>query len=153
MAYINTTTNAYPVSEQDIRNEFPNTSFSLPFQAPEGYAPVLESPAPAYDAMTQGYREASPAQDTLGNWVRVYSIYDLEPEQIANNEEQRKQSNKQQAMSLLSATDWTQMPDVDMANKDEFTAYRAALRAIAVNPPVTVSEWPVKPEEVWPEVA
>ena len=78
MAYLNINNLAYPVSEQEIRAEFPNTSFPTPFQAPEGYVPVLESPTPTYDPITQGYREVAPAQDTLGNWVRVYNVYTLE---------------------------------------------------------------------------
>ena len=68
-----------------------------------------------------------------------------------------KQINKQKAMSLLSETDWSQYPDVrdasktpHLSNGDEFDNYRVALRAIAVNPPETeITEWPVKPDEVW----
>lgn len=156
MAYINTETLAYPVSEQDIRNQYPNTSFQTPFQPPEGYAPVLESPVPGYNAMTHGVREITPAEDSLGNWVRQYEVFDLTPEQVAANEQAARQSNKQQAETLLQQTDWTQQPDVDnpdnppwLANKADFTAYRGQLRAIAVNPPVTVDQWPVKPDEVW----
>lgn len=85
MAYINTQTMQYPVSEQDIRNEFPNTSFPFPFQPPEGYAPVLESPYPEFEPITQGYREVTPTEDTLGNWMRTYEVYDLGPEQAAAN--------------------------------------------------------------------
>ena len=85
MAYINTTNNQYPVSELDIRREFPNTSFPTPFSPPEGYAPVLESPIPTYDAITQGNREVTPVQDKLGNWMRTYEVYDLDPEQAAAN--------------------------------------------------------------------
>lgn len=90
MAYINIETKAYPVSEQEIRAQFPNTSFPTPFQAPEGYAPVLESPVPTYDPMTEGYREGAPAQDTLGNWVRVYDVYTLDADQITANTQARK---------------------------------------------------------------
>lgn len=86
MAYINIETQAYPVSEQEIRAQFPNTSFPTPFNPPEGFAPVLESPIPTYDAITQGYREVTPAQDTLGNWMRTYEVYDLDPEQAAANQ-------------------------------------------------------------------
>jgi hypothetical protein len=65
--------------------------------------------------------------------------------------------NKSQAESLLQATDWVELGDVSdpinppyLTNKTEFTAYRAALRAIAVNPPDTpITNWPVKPDEIW----
>lgn len=86
MAYINLETQAYPVSELDIRLAFPNTSFSTPFSPPDGYAPVLESPTPTYDPITEGYREVTPEQDSLGNWMRTYEVYDLDPEQAAANQ-------------------------------------------------------------------
>lgn len=90
MAYINLETQAYPVREQDIRNANPNTSFATPFTPPEGFAPVLESPIPAYDPITQGYREVTPTEDTLGNWMRTYEVYELEAEQVAANEQAKK---------------------------------------------------------------
>lgn len=86
MAYIKLDDMQYPLGEQDIRAAFPNTSFPTPFSAPEGYAPVLESPTPTYDPITQGYREVTPAEDTLGNWMRTYEVYDLDPEQAAANQ-------------------------------------------------------------------
>lgn len=103
MAYINIETQSYPVSEQEIRNTFPNTSFPTPFQAPEGYAPVLESPLPTYDPITQGYREVTPTQDTLGNWVRTYEVYDLEPEQAAANEQAKKDRILQDVITQTQA--------------------------------------------------
>lgn len=155
MSYINTETNQYPVSEQDIRREYPNTSFTIPFQAPEKYAPVLNSPTPSFDGMTQGYREVAPVKQ--GNeWMQQFEVYSLDAEQIAYNEEQAKQSNKTQAEDMLKASDWTQYPDVTntlnvphLINGDEWVAYRALVRAIVLNPPVTVAEWPTKPEEQW----
>lgn len=156
MAYINTETLAYPVSQQEILQLFPTTTFPSPFAAPEPYAPVLESPVPEYNLITQGVREITPAEDSLGNWTRQYQVFELDLEQIAANEERAKQQNKQQAEELLQQSDWSQQPDVDnpdnppwLANKAEFTTYRAQLRAIAVNPPVTVDPWPTKPDEVW----
>lgn len=64
--------------------------------------------------------------------------------------------NAQTAQSLLSATDWTELPSVSdptsnphLLNKADFIAYRDQVRAVAVNPPDT--EWtpPVKPVEHW----
>ena len=66
--------------------------------------------------------------------------------------------NKEQAMSLLQATDWTATVDINnpqysnpyLMNQDEFLAYRSAVRAIAVNPPDTeFTNWPTLPTEVW----
>jgi hypothetical protein len=82
------------------------------------------------------------------------------PEQQAYVDAQLKAANKQQASSLLSATDWTAIPSVAdpaqsnpfLANQAAFLEYRNQLRAIAVNPPVVVSSWPVEPDEVWETV-
>lgn len=135
-------------SESEIKAANPNTSFTVPFKDPEGYAPILESPAPE----TTQYQTASKngvVQDSLGNYVWAWVVTDWNQEQIDAYNAQQKEANKTTAMNLLSDTDWTQIPDVSLLNKEEFTAYRAALRAIALNPPITVTEWPTKPEEIW----
>lgn len=67
-----------------------------------------------------------------------------------------KASNKRQAMELLQQSDWVEMPSVadpaytpHLTNKDEFMAYRSALRALAVNPPTTEAVFPAAPSEQW----
>lgn len=174
MAYINTKTNQYPVSEQDIRNEFPNTSFPTPFQAPEGYAPVLNSPTPEVpNPVLQFAREITPTQDSLGNWMTTYEVVDMysdytdsegvvhtkeeqEIAAVARDEDNKKTRNKDLAERLLKETDWTEglsVRDVTktphLLNGDEIDDYRVSLRSIAVNPPVTVEEWPVRPNNQW----
>jgi hypothetical protein len=95
-----------------------------------------------------------------GVWTQVYEVVELSPEQIVYNENQAKAATKAQAASLLTATDWTTIPDVSdpalsdpyLTNAAEFAAYRSNVRKIAVNPPVTVDVWPVEPNEVWSEI-
>jgi hypothetical protein len=65
-------------------------------------------------------------------------------------------ANKKQAMELLNATDWTEVPSVTdtahtphLTNGADFIAYRVALRGIAVNPPSTPATFPTKPTEAW----
>lgn len=174
MSYINTKTNQYPVSEQDIRNEFPNTSFAVPFQAPEGYAPVLNSPIPEVpNPVLQTVREVTPKKDELGNWMQQFEVVDIysdytdadgtvhtkaeqEAAAIARDEETKKAANKSRAEQLLKETDWVEVPSVSdttriphLSNFEEFMAYRLALRVIAVTPPLVVTEWPVLPQENW----
>jgi hypothetical protein len=79
-----------------------------------------------------------------------------EAEYAAQEPERQKQANKEQASTLLQATDWVELGDVAdptnppyLSNKAAFTAYRAALRSIAVNPPTTPAVFPAKPDEVW----
>lgn len=174
MAYINTQTNQYPITESEIRAENPNTSFAIPFQAPEPYAPVLNSPTPVVpNPVLQFAREITPKQDELGNWMQQFEIVDIysdytdvegvlhtkaeqEAAAIAKDEDAKKAANKAQAESLLKETDWVEVPSVSdvnriphLANYEEFMSYRMALRTIAVTPSVTVTEWPVLPTENW----
>lgn len=154
--YINTQTLAYPVTQQQIQQDNPNTSFPTPFVAPAPYAPVLQSPQPSYNQITQFVQEQTP-EETAGQWYQVWVVVDLDPEQIAYNEEQAKAANKATAASLLQQTDWTTIPDVAdpavsnpyLTNAAEFAEYRSQIRAIAVYPPVTVDVWPTMPDEQW----
>lgn len=154
--YINTQTLAYPVYQAQIEQENLDTSFPTPFQPVSPYAPVLETPQPTYNQITQIVQQTTP-QQIDGQWYQVWIVADLDPEQVAYNENQAKQANKQQASQLLSETDWTAIASVAdpaesnpyLTNRQDFLDYRSAIRAIAVNPPVTVDNWPVKPDEQW----
>lgn len=87
MAYINTTTNAYPVSEQDIRTSHPNTSFPSPFKAPSAYAVVFPAAQPSYNTLTQTIRELSPVLTNKGTWEQQWEVVDLDAETAAANVE------------------------------------------------------------------
>ena len=66
---------------------------------------------------------------------------------------------KAQATKLLYDTDWTTIADVAdptksqpyLLNQADFTAYRSALRQLAVYP-VADPVWPVKPAEQWSSI-
>ena len=154
--YINTETMQYPLTVDQIKAMTPDTSFPDNYAPSAPYEPVLQSPQPTYNTMTQYCREVTPVL-TNGIWMQAWEVVDLDPEQIAQNEANAKQANKQQAEQLLQQTDWTATVDIAdpqysnpyLGNQAEFLAYRSAVRQIAVNPPVTVETWPVKPEEVW----
>lgn len=174
MSYININTKQYPVSEQDIRSQYPNTSFTVPFQAPEEFAVVFLAPAPTVaNSVLQVAREIAPVLTSKGHYEQAYEIVDIysdytdaegvvhtkaeqEAAAIAKDEQTKKDANKTKAMQLLKDTDWVEVPSVSditktphLTNFSEFMDYRMALRAIAVNPPVTVETWPTLPEEVW----
>lgn len=77
-------------------------------------------------------------------------------EAVAEVNAQSKASNEAQAKQLLESSDWSDLPSVrnvamtpHLLNGADFDTYRAALRAIVVNPPVTVETWPVRPDAVW----
>lgn len=159
--YINTETLEWPISETEIKALYPNTSFPSDFIAPEPFKQIYGTAEPSYNIMMEGVKQVTPTLNEDGRWLQTWQIYELTSEQIAANEEQARQDNKRQAESLLQQTDWTESPSArniakapHLVNGDEFDDYRVALRAIAINPTVMVTEWPEKPEEVWtaPEV-
>ena len=146
------------VYDNEFRAMYPDTSFppvlTVELLNDFGADPVLNGPYPTAEwnqvVVYDGVIEVD------GQWFTSYSVRDMTPEELAAAEEQRKASNKIQAEQLLIATDWSEVPSVTdtsldphLINGADFIAYRVALRAIAVNPPVTVDVWPVKPDEVW----
>jgi hypothetical protein len=153
--YINTQTGAYPVSQQQIQSEYPNTSFPNPFVPPAPYQVVLLSPVPPYDTLTQGVKEVAP-EETGGQYYQAYEVYNLTPEQIQYNKDQLAQQNKNTGKQLLSNTDWTAIPSVAdplqsnpyLTNQDAFFAYRSAVRDIVLNPTYD-AVFPEEPVEIW----
>lgn len=85
MAYLNTVTRAYPVSEPQIRAEYPQTSFGTPFVAPEPYAWVFPAPRPEHNALSQSVREIEPAMTQLGHYEQRWEVLNLPSEQITAN--------------------------------------------------------------------
>jgi hypothetical protein len=70
------------------------------------------------------------------------------------------EDNKQDAISKLKDTDWTQIPSVSdpalsnpyLANKNAFDIYRNSVRQYALNPVAGDITWPTLPQEVWTPV-
>lgn len=67
-----------------------------------------------------------------------------------------KRQNKTVAKTILNRTDWVELPSVSdpkskptLTNKAEFDAYRAKIRALAINPPETLYDFPPAPAAVW----
>ena len=152
----------YPYTVTDLRKDNPNTSFvkNPSDESLEGFGMyvVYNTTPPEYTPL-QYLEEGTPVFND-NQWQQVWIVVDKTPEQIAQEEAAAKAANKSQAESLLQQTDWTATVDISnpeysdpyLANQAEFLAYRSAVRKIAVNPPVTVTEWPVKPDEVWVDV-
>ena len=139
----------------DVAYWFPQTTTAIE----NGYtlAEVVTDPQPSYDPAHQNCNLSN--QPILVNsvWILQWTVTNFNPsEQLAYDQNQKK-INKDQASQLLSSTDWTTIPDVAnsvvsnpyLMNQAEFVAWRNQIRAIAVNTPVIVSSWPVKPTEQW----
>lgn len=146
----------YPYNIQQLYGEYPTTSFPT-HMTPEVLAAfdiviVVGTGAPEHNTITQNAVEGTPAYSTeRSRWEQTWVIVDATPEQIAEREAQARTLNSAQAKTLLEATDWSQLGDVvsTLENRQEFDSYRVALRAIVIDPPVTITEWPTKPSAVW----
>lgn len=152
----------WPIDAYQIRAAYPDTSLpeyisdELSFEL--GYGPfVFNGYPPEYDAQWQNIEEISPVLKD-GKYQQSYKITEkyTQEEKKAIQDQQAKDSNKAQAESLLQQTDWTQKSDaIDpanppyLSNAEAFKAYRQQLRVIAINPPITVDVWPIKPDEEW----
>jgi hypothetical protein len=53
-----------------------------------------------------------------------------------------------EAKKRIAASDWSVLPDVNISNKAEFETYRAAVRALIINP-VADPVFPAEPQPVW----
>ena len=64
-------------------------------------------------------------------------------------ESEIQSANFEQAKKLLADTDYLDLPNTNPVNKQELIDWRASIRAIVINPPITVVEFPTKPTTVW----
>lgn len=80
------------------------------------------------------------AYDAEGNKV----AYDLQ----AVTTQAQKEACEAKAKELIASSDWSVLPDVNIANKTEFVQYRVVLRNIIFNPEPD-SVFPVAPKPVW----
>lgn len=83
--FIDTETGEYPLTERDIKERYPMTSFATPFVPPERYAVVFATPRPAYNPITQAVREIAPAL-SAGAYAQAWEVYDLTQEQASANQ-------------------------------------------------------------------
>lgn len=152
-----------PIQIADSSVLFPNTSFPLSGPSQEwldANNAAKVAPSWSYDKDTEVEEPCDPYQDPHNKEVFTSTIRKMTPEELAAHQAakdaQARSNNQQRAVSLLSESDWTEVPAVSdptqpvyLENVAEFKTYRDALRVIAVNPPVTVESWPQKPTEVW----
>lgn len=148
-----------PISNENFYQLFPNISFPFPLYAeavePIGYGLYEFSVKPEISTYEKVI-EVNPIKNDSGVWFQSWKVVSMNQEEVNQKNEELKLNNKQTASFLLSQTDWVELGDVTnpsnppyLANKADFTAYRQQLRAISIDPPVTVEQWPVKPQEVW----
>lgn len=159
----NNSVSVYPYSVSEFRKENPNVS--LPETPTEQQLNEVDiyivqpTQKPQYNTITQNCTESTP-ENIDGVWTQSWTVSDASQYEIEQRQVAAKEANKQLASQKLTETDWTTIPDVSdptksdpyLSNVNEFILYRNQVRAIALNPPVTVNTWPVLPQEVWTPV-
>jgi hypothetical protein len=136
--------------EAEFRSINSNTSFppqiSVAILNEFGADPVLNGAQPTptfYQFVAQ-----DGVEQVGGQWFTKFICVDMDQEAKDAKDAQCKAANKATAEQKLAATDWTQVTDVPLLNKQDFVDYRAAVRAIALNPPVQAT-FPDLPAEQW----
>ena len=59
-----------------------------------------------------------------------------------------KNNCKSKAKELISKSDWSVLPDVNITNKSDFENYRSQLRNLIINP-VEDPIFPIEPNPIW----
>lgn len=106
--YINTQTLQYPITEQEIRSEYINTSFGNVFKAPDKFKVVFDSPLPNYNPVIETTREIKPTLTSKGNWEKCYEVVPLfseqEQQQALADDLAKKKSQKWEAIKTKRNT-------------------------------------------------
>lgn len=136
----------YPLYEGQVKLRFSDTSFCIPFEPPDGYVLVQDTPRPETGPL-EVVEEGAPVLEE-GAWKRTWVVSSASPELVAERRETQARAVRARRDQLLQASDWTQVPDAINAgaNQDAWAAYRQRLREVSEQPefPWTVS-WPEPP--------
>lgn len=103
-----------------------------------------------YDSLTEQLTQSFPYIEN--DWVYVVEVTTLTPEQVQSAKDSAMANIKATRNQLLSACDWTQMPDVDFTKKILWATYRQTLRDLpsTITDPRTFTAWPHDPD--WKEL-
>lgn len=147
MNYIDTETNAWPLTEYQIKQANPQTSFPKPFKS-ERYKPIVDMPQPSFDAITQRVEQVMPVNKGT-HWEQTWSVVALDAATVEANQVNTLKRKAAEARtsrnSLIAASDWTQVADAPV-DKAAWAAYRKELRDLPKQAgfPLTIT-WPVAP--------
>jgi hypothetical protein len=140
-----------PITVGDYRELFSNTSFSSSGPSDEFLTANNAKKVNTFkvhDKLTQKLVQCSAYDD--GEFVSVVQVADMSAEEIQAAKDSAMSQLRSTRNALLTACDWTQIPDCTIPKKTEWATYRQALRDF----PATVSDaratvtWPHNPDWV-----
>ena len=140
-----------PITVGDYRELFSNTSF--PSSGPSDEFLTANNAKKvnafkAHDRLTQKLVSCSAYDD--GEFVSVVQVADMSAEEIQAAKDSAMAQLRATRNALLTACDWTQIPDCTIPKKAEWATYRQTLRDF----PATISDaranvtWPHNPDWV-----
>jgi len=142
----NQTAETFPYSIGALRRDNPNTSFprnpSDAVLADWNVFPVVEQSPPEYNPANQNLNQLNPTL-VKKQWLQTWQVTAASAEEIAERLQRKEAEVRQQRNELLSACDWTQLPD-SPADHEAWATYRQELRDVTAQ---AGFPWDV----VWPE--
>ena len=141
----------YPYTVGNLRRDNPNTSF--PKRIPDemlagwGVHTVNPVPAPSHDDRTQWLEQNAQPHLEQGKWFLGWTVKDKTAEEVQEYDDNVAAVARSQRNALLSASDWTQLPDAPI-DATAWAVYRQALRDITAHPNwpnLNDADWPVNP--------
>ena len=140
-----------PITVGDYRELFSNTSFGTSGPSDEFLAANNAKKVTLFkdhDRLTQKLVSCAPYDD--GEFVSIVQVESLTAEEIQSAKDSAMAQLRSTRNALLTACDWTQIPDCTIPKKAEWATYRQTLRDF----PATVSDaraavtWPNNPDYV-----
>jgi hypothetical protein len=105
MAYLNTETKEYPVSERELRLRYPDIAFpAVLVDPPAPWVNVFHSPSPEHDPLTHVAQEIAPTLTKKGHHEQRWKVTALPAEKAAAN---KKAIARTSALSQIAALEST----------------------------------------------
>jgi hypothetical protein len=141
----------YPYNIGQLLRDNPNMSFPKLISderlATFDVHPVITLSAPAYNAVTHKVVQDTIPTEADGVWELRWAVTALSVDELSEIATKNGTDARAERDRLLAASDWTQLPDVNV-DKDAWTTYRQLLRDITEQPEFpNVVIWPAKPGE------
>lgn len=145
----------YPFYVDELKRMYPYASFTKNPSVHElikySVFPVEETTPPDFDKKTQVVEESIP-ELVNGVYLQKWIVIDLDQSKIDLKIQDKWKSIRDERNRMLRDCDWTQISDVPFttAQKNEWKAYRKALRDITKQKDPFNIVWPTPPTSTEP---
>ena len=135
----------------DYKELFPNTSFPPSGVSDEFLVANNAKKVNLFKSHNRATEKLVPCEAYVeGEWVYTVEVQAKTEAEIAADNASKAAQVRANRDALLSACDWTQLPDVTIPKKAEWATYRQALRDITNDPAFPDVVFPNNPDYVAP---